>query len=48
MFWKLKCLLYNNVSFFYILEMENHEIQDLRTLCKMEIKLTFPIAPYMT
>jgi hypothetical protein len=46
--WKLKCLLYNNVSFFYILKMENHEIQDFRTLCKMEIKLTFPMAPYMT
>ncbi len=28
--------------------MENHEIQDLRTLWEMEIKLTFPTTPCMT
>lgn len=46
--WKLKCMLYNNVSFFYVLEIENHEIQDLITLCEMEIKLTLFITLGMT
>jgi hypothetical protein len=41
-------MLYNNVGFFRILEIENHEIQDLGTLCEMEIKLAFPVAPCMT